>query len=84
MAQKTVQLVIGRILTDEEFRATFLERPTDTLISLREQGYALTDDEIAALVQTDVRLWQRGSKWVDPGLQRCDLKSPGGGDHNKL
>jgi hypothetical protein len=80
MAQKTVQLVIGRILTDEEFRATFLERPTDTLISLRDQGYALANDEIAALVQTDVRLWQRGSKWVDVGLQRCRLKSPAGGD----
>ena len=84
MAQKTVQLVIGRILTDEEFRATFLERPTDTLTSLRDQGYALTNDEIAALVQTDVRLWQRGSKWVKAELQRCDLKSPGGGDNNKL
>ena len=80
MAQKTVQLVIGRILTDEEFRATFLERPTDTLISLRDQGYALTNDEIAALVRTDARLWRRGSKWVDAELQRCRLKSPAGND----
>ena len=80
MAQKTVQLVIGRILTDEEFRATFLEKPTDTLISLRDQGYALTNDEISALVQTDVRLWQRGSKWVNAELQRCWLNPPADGD----
>ena len=36
MAQRTVQLIIGQILTDEEFRSDFLERPIETLTSLRE------------------------------------------------
>ena len=31
MAQKNVQLIIGRILTDEEFRSDFLERPLESL-----------------------------------------------------
>jgi hypothetical protein len=28
----------------------------------RDQGYNVSNDAIAALVQADVRLWQRGSK----------------------
>jgi hypothetical protein len=73
MAQKTVELIIGRILTDEGLRARFVERPAETLVSLRDQGHDLTNGEIAALVQTDMRLWQRGTKWLDVGLQRCRL-----------
>ena len=42
MAQRTVQLIIGQILTDEEFRADFLERPIETLASLRDRGFELT------------------------------------------
>jgi hypothetical protein len=34
----------------------------ETLVSLRDQGYNVSNDAIAALVQADVRLWQRGSK----------------------
>ena len=41
MAQRTVQLIIGQILTDEEFRSDFLERPLETLTSLRDEGSTL-------------------------------------------
>ena len=73
MAQKNVQLIIGQILTDEEFRADFLERPLETLTSLRERGVDLTHVEIDALTQTDRRLWLIGAEWVDARLQRCRL-----------
>jgi hypothetical protein len=73
MAQRTVQLIIGQILTDEEFRADFLERPLETLTSLRERGVDLTHVEIDALTQTDRRLWLIGAEWVDARLQRCRL-----------
>jgi len=36
MAHKTVQLIIGRILTDESFRDRFVADPGGTLSSLRE------------------------------------------------
>ena len=48
MAQRTVQLIIGQILTDEEFRSDFLERPLETLTS-QGQGLELTNVEVDAL-----------------------------------
>jgi len=38
MAQRTLQFIIGQILTDEELRARFLIRPAETLSSLRDRG----------------------------------------------
>jgi len=73
MAQRTVQLIIGQILTDEEFRSDFLERPIEILRSLRERGVELTNVEIDALSQTDRRFWLIGADWIDARLQRCRL-----------
>ena len=76
MSQKTVQFIIGQILTDEELRARFLGGPLETLNSLRDMGFDLTNAEVDALTQTDHRLWASGAEWIDSRLQRCDLGSP--------
>jgi hypothetical protein len=73
MAQRTVQLIIGQILTDEELRFEFLERPIETLASLRERGFDLTKVEVDALARTDRRFWAIGAEWIDARLQRCRL-----------
>jgi len=73
MAHKTVQLIIGRILTDEAFRASFLEDPARTLSLLRDMGFDLTSAEIEALTHTDRRLWSSGADWIDGRLQRCSF-----------
>lgn len=73
MAQKTVQFIIGQILTDEELRLNFLERPTGTLLALKERGFDLTQTEIEAIADTDTRLWRNGAVWLDARLQRCRL-----------
>lgn len=75
MAHKTVELIIGRILTDEELREKFLVAPVETLSSLRDSGLELTDAEIDGLTNTDRRLWRAGRDWIDSRLQRCCLKS---------
>jgi hypothetical protein len=71
MAHKTVQLIIGRILTDEAFREQFVADPAEILSSLREMGYDLTRLEIDALSKTNRQLWQQGPDWIDDRLQRC-------------
>ena len=73
MAQRTVQLIIGQILTDEELRSDFLEQPIETLTSLRDRGFELTKVEIDALARTDRRFWAVGAEWIDARLQRCRL-----------
>lgn len=77
MSQRTVQLIIGQILTDEEFRSNFLERPREALIELRDRGIELTHAEIDALIQTDRRFWAVGAEWIDTRLQRCRLVGGG-------
>ena len=73
MAQRTVQLIVGQILTDEEFRSDFLEEPYETLKALRDRGFELSNVEIDALARTDRRLWTVGAEWIDGRLQRCRL-----------
>src|SRR5262245_55410302 len=41
MSHKTVQFVIGWLLTDDDLRERFTERPRETLQKLCEQGYEL-------------------------------------------
>src|SRR5262249_18811928 len=68
MAQKVVQLIIGRLLTDEELRLEFLANPRETLDALRDQGYDLTHWEMDALMQTDPELWDAVAPRTDPRL----------------
>jgi len=77
MSQRTVQLIIGQILTDEEFRFDFLDRPGETLARLQDRGFELTSVEVAALVRTDRRLWTDGADWIDGQLQRRQLIAGG-------
>jgi hypothetical protein len=75
MSQKTVQLIIGRLVTDEEYRARFLDDPRAFLLALREQGVELTLREIDALIRTDVALWPEAADRIDPDLQRSSLRA---------
>jgi hypothetical protein len=76
MSQKTVQLMIGRLLTDEDLRLQFVERPQETLAELRDQGFDLTNDEIDALARSDPEMWPSVARRIHPRLQRCSLRSP--------
>jgi hypothetical protein len=75
MSQKTVQWLIGRLITDEEIRLHFLQDPRGLLNRLREEGFALTNTEIDALLQTDRAVWSQAAARIDPRLQRSSLDS---------
>ena len=74
MSQRTVQLLIGQIVTDEELRRRFIDRPVETLVALNEQGVDLTKHEIEALVRTETSVWEATAGRIDPRLQRCSLR----------
>ncbi len=77
MSQRTVERVVGRLITDEEFRVQFTRLPQHTLAALVEQGWELTAIEVDALVQTDTTLWSDGARRINPRLQRSSLKADG-------
>jgi hypothetical protein len=73
MSQKTVQLIVGRLLTDEELRRRFLRDPLEALTELRDQGFELTAAEVGALLRTDRTLWADAAARIDAQLQRASL-----------
>ena len=75
MAQRTIEMLIGRLITDEEFRSAFLRDPERTLLDLCDRGLEVSRTEIAALVNTDPMVWVRAADAIDPRLQKASLKN---------
>jgi hypothetical protein len=75
VAQRVIEMLIGRLITDEEFRAGFLNDPETTLSALFDRGLELSPTEIAALVNTDPALWARTGDAIDPRLQKVSFKN---------
>jgi hypothetical protein len=73
VTQRCIEMVIGRLLTDETFRETFLTDPHRALGELLERGLHLTHAEIAALIATDQTLWAHVAEQIDPRLQKVSL-----------
>jgi len=86
VSQRSIEIVIGRLLTDEEFRESFIRDPERVLHDLSDTGIHLTRSEIAALVSMDAQLWNSGAERIDDRLQKASLKptsqsrAPNGGD----
>jgi len=75
VAQRIIEMLIGRLVTDEEFRSEFIRDPEKTLTELSEQGLELSRTEVAALVSTDPALWTRTADAIDPRLQKASFKT---------
>lgn len=75
MAQRIIEMLIGRLITDEEFRSEFLTNPERTLTELSDHGLELSRTEVTALVSTDPTLWGRTADALDPRLQKASFKN---------
>lgn len=71
MSQWGVQLVIGKLITDDGFRRRFESGAPESLAELCEQGIDLDDAEVAAFVETDSRLWSTIAVQIDRRLRRA-------------
>lgn len=69
MSSWSVQLVIGKLVTDDAFRQRFETRAHESLAKLCERGIDLTEAEVAAFVETDARLWASVARQIDPRLR---------------
>lgn len=68
-------MVIGRLVTDEEFREMFLADPHRALGDLLERGMHLSTAEVSALIATDSALWLEVAEQIDQRLQKVSLKA---------
>ena len=75
MAQRTVEILIGRLLTDEDLRRRFIREPRATLDEFRQQGWELTACEVDALLSPDASVWSDMARRIPSKLQRCSLRS---------
>ena len=73
--QRSIEILIGRLITDEDFRRAFRHDPHATLESAAEWGLALSPLEVRALIATDHSLWDRVANEVDDRLQKASLKN---------
>ena len=73
MAQRSIEILIGRLLTDEAFREAFLIDPSPTLQVFRDAGHELTKLEIAALLAAPADFWKDVAEEIDPRLQKANL-----------
>jgi len=75
MAHRTVEILIGRLLTDEDLRRRFTRDPRATLEEFRQQGWELTQSEVDALLSPDASIWTEMARRIPSKLQRCSLRS---------
>jgi hypothetical protein len=74
MSQKCVEVIFGRLATDEELRREFGRDPRGTLCKLAACGAELTESERDALLATNSALFERLAEAIDPRLQKASLR----------
>jgi hypothetical protein len=77
VAQRSIEILIGRLITDEAFRDAFRDNAAAALIGFAESGYELTPIEKAAALATPFDVWERAAELVDPRLQKVSLNRAG-------
>jgi hypothetical protein len=78
VTQRSVEIVIGKLASDEELRRRFRLDRTATLRALaQEQGLELTGVEVASLQGADVEAFERLAEALDPRVQKASLKPNG-------
>jgi hypothetical protein len=76
VAQRSIEILIGRLITDEAFRFAFCRNAIGVLSELMESGCELTPVEVAALCATPAREWKEIARHIDPRLQKVWLRGP--------
>jgi hypothetical protein len=73
VAQRSIEILVGRLITDEAFRAAFIRNRSLALQRFQQAGYELTAVEIAAVFATSAAVWTTAAEHIDPRLQKSLL-----------
>jgi len=77
MSQRSVEQVIGRLATDEDFRRRFEESREVVLAELIAGGLELTPVEQRVLLDLDFGACRRFARCLDPRIQKISLRKLG-------
>jgi aryl-alcohol dehydrogenase-like predicted oxidoreductase len=75
MTQRSVEILIGKLLTDEELRESFQRDPQGALLRLRNQGLEFSSLELQALSSIEPAEVSDLAEVIDPRLQKASLRS---------
>ena len=75
MSQRNVELLIGRLLTDDDLRGQFVRDPRQVIDAFMRQGWELTEGETEALASTDTKTWTELAARIPSRLRRCNLRA---------
>jgi len=67
MSQRAVETVLGRLITDHQFRSAFFEEPAEVC---REAGVDLSGTELQALLRMDEDVLRAFAAGIHPRLWR--------------
>ena len=73
VSQRSVEIVIGRLVTDEAFRELFIQDSAGALRAFIESGHELTQVEVSAIESTHPGLWTAAAERIDPRLQKVSF-----------
>ena len=73
MTQRGVEIVVGRLVTDEAIRSRFRDEPALALREIVAMGVELSPVELAALEALDPAAVQRFAQALDLRLQKAVL-----------
>ena len=74
MSQRSIEWLLGRLLTDEDLRTAFIRDPADTVARLQRQGWDFNAAEIEALLSGDSAMWRELAERIPARLKRCSLR----------
>ena len=73
VSHRSVELIIGRLATDEGFRRRFQTDPVGTLDDVRRGGWELTAVEVEALRAIDLEAIQALAAQIDARLVKVEI-----------
>jgi hypothetical protein len=82
VSQRSIEVLIGRLITDEAFRDTFVVNRSAALQQFQDTGYELTRVEVEAILTVPPRWWRHVAADLDPRLQRANLASQETGEES--
>jgi len=73
VSQRSIEVLIGRLITDEAFRDAFVMNRAAALQRFQETGCELTPVEVAAVLAVSPNWWRDAAAQIDLRLQKVDL-----------